>query len=115
MTSARSWPSGLISLLLLVFESDVGMSAVLMGLFVAMLYVATSRTSWLLIGFVLFVVGAASGRHAVLPRRRAVHVLVASLRIGSNWNNACYQPVQGLYGMANGGLLGKGLGGGSPS
>ena len=46
------------SLLLLVFESDIGTSAVFMGLFVAMLYIATSRTSWLLIGFLMFVVGA---------------------------------------------------------
>ena len=46
------------SLLLLVFESDVGTSAVFMGLFVAMLYIATSRTSWLLLGFVMFVAGA---------------------------------------------------------
>ncbi len=48
----------LVNLLLLVFESDIGMSAVFMGLFVAMLYIATSRTSWLIIGFLLFIVGA---------------------------------------------------------
>ena len=48
----------LLSILLLVFESDVGTSAVFMGLFVAMIYIATSRTSWLLIGFVGFVAGA---------------------------------------------------------
>ena len=35
-----------LSLLLLVFESDIGTSAVFMGLFVAMLYIATERTSW---------------------------------------------------------------------
>jgi cell division protein FtsW (lipid II flippase) len=29
-------------------------------------------------------------------------------------NQPSYQPVQGLYGMANGGLLGRGLGGGQP-
>ncbi|HTQ88326.1 MAG TPA: FtsW/RodA/SpoVE family cell cycle protein, partial [Streptosporangiaceae bacterium] len=46
------------SLLLLIFESDIGTSAVFMGLFVAMLYIATSRTSWLLLGFVMFVAGA---------------------------------------------------------
>ena len=47
-----------ISLVLLVLESDVGMSAVFMGLFVATLYIATSRTSWLLLGLGLFVGGA---------------------------------------------------------
>src|SRR6516162_1949316 len=46
------------SLLLLVFESDIGTSAVFMGLFVAMLYIATSRTSWLLLGFLMFILSA---------------------------------------------------------
>src|SRR6202035_3766269 len=43
------------SLVVLVFETDVGTSALFFGLFVAMLYVATQRTSWLLIGVCLFV------------------------------------------------------------
>jgi cell division protein FtsW (lipid II flippase) len=102
----------LISLLLLVFESDVGMSAVLMGLFVAMLYIATSRTSWLLIGFVMFVAGAALAAelfsHVGLRFTCWAHPFAAA-----NINN-CYQPAQGLYGLANGGLLGKGLGAGQP-
>ncbi|HEY6792581.1 MAG TPA: FtsW/RodA/SpoVE family cell cycle protein, partial [Trebonia sp.] len=102
-----------ISLLLLVFESDVGMSAVFMGLFVAMIYVATSRTSWLLIGLVMFVVGAAFAA-TLFSHVGARFTCWLHPFDGSNWNNACYQPVQGLYGMANGGLLGKGLGGGMP-
>ncbi|MCW2929133.1 MAG: cell cycle protein [Actinomycetia bacterium] len=103
----------LISLLLLVFESDVGMSAVLMGLFVAMLYIATSRTSWLLIGFVMFIVGAelASKLFSHVGARFTcwLHPFTAA-----NINGICYQPTRGLYGLANGGLLGKGLGAGQP-
>jgi cell division protein FtsW (lipid II flippase) len=103
------------SLLLLVFESDIGTSAVFMGLFVAMLYVATSRTSWLLIGFVMFVAGAfvASKLFGHIGERFCIW-----LHPFDNINSlSCpsYQLVQGLYGMGNGGLLGKGLGGGSPS
>ncbi len=102
-----------VSLLLLVFESDVGTSAVFMGLFVAMLYIATSRTSWLLLGFVMFVAGAfaASKLFAHVGERFDVwlHPFV-----GSNPEGSAYQPLQGLYGMASGGLLGKGLGGGQP-
>lgn len=102
-----------ISLLLLVFESDVGMSAVFMGLFVAMIYIATSRTSWLLIGFVMFIVGA------VLASKLFGHVgerfdIWLHPFAGQNPENNAFQLVQGLYGMANGGLLGKGLGGGMP-
>ncbi len=54
------------SLLVLVFESDVGTSALFFGMFVVMLYVATQRTSWLLIGVILFAAGsfAASGSSA---------------------------------------------------
>src|SRR6202011_1264408 len=46
------------SLLVLVFESDIGTSALFFGLFVVMIYVATQRTSWLLIGLLLFVGGS---------------------------------------------------------
>ncbi len=44
-----------LSMLLLIFESDIGTSAVFMGLFVAMLYVATGRRSWAVLGFLMFV------------------------------------------------------------
>ena len=46
------------SLLILVFETDIGTSAIFFGMFIAMLYVATQRTSWLLIGIGLFVAGS---------------------------------------------------------
>jgi cell division protein FtsW (lipid II flippase) len=107
---ALAWAA---SLLLLVFESDVGTSAVFMGLFVAMLYIATSRTSWLLIGFLMFVAGAfaASKLFAHVGERFDIwlHPFTAA-----NAEGNAYQLVQGLYGMASGGLLGKGLGGGQP-
>jgi cell division protein FtsW (lipid II flippase) len=102
------------SLLLLVFESDIGTSALFMGLFVAMLYIATQRTSWLLIGFILFVGGAytASKLFAHVGQRFQVWLHPYSqynLRTGLS-----YQTLQGLYGMASGGILGKGLGAGQP-
>jgi cell division protein FtsW (lipid II flippase) len=101
------------SLLLLVFESDIGTSAVFMGLFVAMLYIATSRTSWLLIGFLMFAAGAfaASRLFAHVGERFDIWLHPFA---GANPENNAYQLVQGLYGMASGGLLGKGLGGGMP-
>jgi len=107
---ALAW---LASLLLLVFESDIGTSAVFMGLFVAMIYIATSRTSWLLIGFVMFVVGAllASKLFSHVGERFDIWLHPFN---GSNPSGHAYQLVQGLYGMANGGLLGRGLGNGQP-
>src|SRR5579875_2522374 len=46
------------SLGVLVFESDLGTSLLFFGLFVGMLYVATERRSWIIIGLGLFLVGA---------------------------------------------------------
>ncbi len=101
------------SLLLLVFESDIGTSAVFMGLFVAMLYIATSRTSWLLIGFLMFVAGAFAASKFVPHVGERFDIWLHPFTSANAQGNA-YQLVQGLYGMASGGLLGKGLGGGQP-
>jgi len=101
------------SLLLLIFESDIGTSAVFMGLFVATLYIATSRTSWLLLGFVMFVVGAFAASKLVHHVGERFDIWLHPFT-GQNPSHHAYQLVQGLYGMASGGLLGKGLGGGQP-
>jgi len=101
------------SLLLLVFESDIGTSAVFMGLFVAALYIATSRTSWLLLGFLMFVVGAFAASKLVGHVGQRFNIWLHPFS-GLNPSHNAYQLVQGLYGMASGGLLGKGLGGGQP-
>jgi cell division protein FtsW (lipid II flippase) len=101
------------SLLLLVFESDIGTSAVFMGLFVSMLYIATSRTSWLLIGFAMFVAGAFAASRLFGHVRERFDIWLHPFA-GQNPFDHAYQLVQGLYGMTSGGLLGKGLGGGQP-
>ena len=102
-----------VSLLLLVFESDIGTSAVFMGLFVATLYIATSRTSWLLLGFVMFVAGAFAAAKLFGHVGERFNIWLHPFS-GSNPSGNAYQLVQGLYGMGSGGLLGKGLGGGQP-
>jgi cell division protein FtsW (lipid II flippase) len=102
-----------ISMLLLVFESDIGTSSVFMGLFVAMIYIATARNSWLLIGFGMFVGGALIAAAAIshVGERFSIWLHPFTLH---NINTSSYQLVQGLYGMGNGGVLGRGLGGGQP-
>jgi cell division protein FtsW (lipid II flippase) len=101
------------SLLLLVFESDIGTSALFFGLFVAMLYIATQRTSWLLIGVLLFVFGA------YVSSKLFGHVGVRFTVwlhpwAGHNPTTISYQTVQGLEGLGYGGILGTGLGHGQP-
>jgi len=49
----------LVSLAVLVFERDLGTSLLFFGLFVIMLYIATQRRSWLVLGGLLFAIGAA--------------------------------------------------------
>ncbi|MFL6057043.1 MAG: FtsW/RodA/SpoVE family cell cycle protein [Actinoallomurus sp.] len=48
----------LMSVGVLVLEKDLGQGVLLFGLFIAMLYIATERISWVLIGVGLFSVGA---------------------------------------------------------
>ncbi|WP_420706195.1 FtsW/RodA/SpoVE family cell cycle protein [Streptomyces sp. NRRL B-24484] len=48
----------LLSILILVFETDLGSSFLFFGLFVVMLYVATERTSWIVFGLVMSIGGA---------------------------------------------------------
>lgn len=100
------------SLIVLVFETDLGMSLLYFGLFVAMLYVATERSSWIVLGMILFLSGA------YLAWRFIPHVQVRVTIwlhpfAPANTDRA-YQLVQGLYGMASGGLAGTGLGQGHP-
>jgi len=101
------------SLLILIFETDIGTSALFFGLFVAMIYVATQRTSWLLIGIGLFAVGtwAASKLSSHVAERFAIWLNPFA---GNNPTHASFQLVQGLEGMGFGGILGSGLGHGQP-
>lgn len=47
-----------VSILILVFETDLGTSLLFFGMFVIMLYVATERTSWIVFGLLMSAVGA---------------------------------------------------------
>jgi cell division protein FtsW (lipid II flippase) len=111
------------SLLVLVFESDIGTSALFFGVFLIMLYVATQRTSWLLIGTSLFLAGAwaASKLFAHVGVRFAIWLhpfKFANVFCGSaSVHVSCvpsYQLAQGMYGLGFGGVLGTGLGHGQP-
>lgn len=99
------------SLAVLVFQRDLGTSLLFFGLFVAMLYIATERRSWIIIGGLLFAAGA------FVAYQLFAHV---QLRVGV-WLNPFadeagdgYQIAQSLYGFASGGVLGVGLGQGHP-
>ncbi|MER6572684.1 FtsW/RodA/SpoVE family cell cycle protein [Streptomyces sp. NPDC001093] len=109
----------ILSLLVLIFERDLGTSLIFFGLFVIMLYVATERTSWVVFGVAMFAVGAfvvgsfephVHGRvvawlHPMdifLPPDKRPPGLVSD------------QAAQALFSFGSGGILGTGLGEGHP-
>ncbi len=102
----------LASLGVLVFESDLGTSLLFFGLFVAVLYVATERISWIVIGLVLFAGGAFVAWTLFSHVQVRVNIWLHPFD-KANLDRA-FQPIQGWFGMADGGLLGTGLGQGRP-
>ena len=100
----------LVSLGILVFQNDLGSSLLFFGLFLVMLYVATERPGWLVVGGGLFAVGAYVG-YLLLGH---VQLRVQAWLDPFNPDARAFQIVQGLYGMAWGGLVGRGLGQGNP-
>ncbi|WP_051653316.1 FtsW/RodA/SpoVE family cell cycle protein [Kitasatospora cheerisanensis] len=93
----------------LVLETDLGTSLLFFGLFVVMLYVATARTGWIVIGLLLSAV-AAVGVGWLSPHVHGrvtdwLHPL-ASIEAGQGAN----QIAQSLFAFAWGGQLGTGLG-----
>jgi cell division protein FtsW (lipid II flippase) len=99
------------SLAVLVFERDLGTSLLFFGLFVAMLYIATERRSWVVIGAGLFLLGSLAAYLAFGHVQRRVDIWLNPFVDPSD---ASFQIAQSLYGFANGGLLGTGLGQGYP-
>jgi cell division protein FtsW (lipid II flippase) len=101
------------SLLILTRESDLGSSLLFFGIFIAMLYVATERRSWLLIGLVLFVVGSLLAYAVIGHVHDRVEIWLHPLDPRTITNQS-YQLAQGLFGQATGGIFGTGLGQGRP-
>jgi len=98
---------------IIVLQRDLGTGMLIFGMFVAMLYVATGKTSWVVIGLTLVAVGVAVAT-TILPYVQARF---------TNWlhpfdpdtvNGSSYQLVSGIFGLAHGGLIGTGLGRGRP-
>ncbi len=101
----------LLALAIMAFETDLGTAVIFFGLFVAMLYVATQRVGWVVLGLVMFLVGATLLYLAFGHVRTRVEIWLDPFEYA---NDAGYQIVQSLYGLANGGLLGTGWGQGYP-
>lgn len=96
-----------ICLLVVAFERDLGSALLFYTIFLIMLYVATGRISYVLIGLALLAVGA-FGMYQIMSH---VQVRVAIwLDPFSDAQNLGYQIVQSLFSLADGGLTGVGIG-----
>jgi cell division protein FtsW len=100
------------SLLLLVWQQDLGAALLFFSTFLSMLYVATGRRFYVFVGLGMFLLVGVAG-YFVFDRVR--------LR-GDIWINPwadprgdAYQIVQSLLALASGGLFGSGIGQGYPT
>jgi cell division protein FtsW (lipid II flippase) len=110
----------LLSLLVLVFEKDLGTALLYFGLFVVTLYIATERASWLIIGLLMFFGGvylayllgaSVGGPFANFYDRASIWLNPFAPQYVDKEG---YQLVQSLLGLGTGGLFGSGPGAGSP-
>ncbi len=99
------------AMLMLVFIRDLGSSLMFFGAFLALIYVATNRLSFVVVGLGLFAVGAwFLGTHTPHVAGRVdawLHPFDPHLY---NAVGGSYQVAQGLFAQADGGLLGQGFG-----
>ena len=103
------------SMLVLVVQRDLGTALLYFGLFLVMLYVATGRSSWVVLGLSLFVLGAFVASRTLSYVGGRVDAWLDPFN-PENFDaiGGSFQLVQGLFGLAAGGLIGTGLGRGRP-
>jgi cell division protein FtsW (lipid II flippase) len=100
-----------LSLGVLVLEKDLGTSLLFFGIVLVLIYIATERPAWLVIGLVFFIGGAmVSGLLFAHVQNR----VTAWLNPFSDYDGAGYQMAQSLFGLGTGGVFGTGLGAGRP-
>lgn len=103
--------AGAIAFLVLIYQRDLGASLLLFGIFIAMLYIATGRSFYVIAGVVM-AVAAGIGSYATFSHveRR----IEAWLDPFGHFTDSGYQTVQGLFAMGSGALTGSGIGLGRP-
>src|SRR2546423_12603619 len=101
------------AMLVVIFEKDLGAALLFLGIFLAMLYLATGEAFYTLIGLLLLVAGGFVLYHAFGHVQVRVDTWLRPFAEDMRFD-AGYQIVQGMFALGNGGLLGTGLGDGMP-
>ncbi|WNV91448.1 FtsW/RodA/SpoVE family cell cycle protein [Umezawaea sp. Da 62-37] len=98
---------------IMVLQKDLGSSLLFFGIVLVLLYVATERAAWVVIGLVLFSGGAIVAWKLFTHVQQRVANWVDPL---ATYNDAGggYQIAQSLFGLGTGGIFGAGLGAGRP-
>ncbi|WP_447943933.1 FtsW/RodA/SpoVE family cell cycle protein [Microbacterium aurum] len=101
------------SLGIIVLQRDLGTGMLIFGMFIAMLYTATGKTSWVFLGLSLAAVGVAVATQ-ILPYVRARFTNWLDTFNPDTIDGSSMQLASGIFGLAHGGLIGTGLGRGRP-
>src|SRR5262249_39152270 len=96
---------------ILFWQRDLGAALLFFGIFLSLIYVASGRLSFVLLGALLFLAGASCSYLLFEHVRLRVAIW---LDPWSQASGAGYQVIQALYALGSGGLLGSGLGAGAP-
>jgi cell division protein FtsW (lipid II flippase) len=102
----------LICIGVLVRGHDLGTSLLFFGLFVVLLYVATERASWVIVGVLMFAGGAYLSYQLFGTVQTRVSVWLHTF--SPHYDATAYQLRQSLFGLGTGGIFGAGLGKGHP-
>jgi cell division protein FtsW (lipid II flippase) len=103
-----------VSLAVLFMEKDLGSSLLFFGIFVIMLWAATGRATYLVLGLILFAAGALMGWAMFSHVQARVDIWLHALDPKKVHEFGYGQVAQAQFGMATGGMVGSGLGQGSP-
>ena len=96
-----------ICLMIVAFETDLGSALLFYTIFLIMLYVATGRVSYVVIGMLLLLVGGFGAYQVMGHVQTRFQIWLDPFQDPSN---AGYQIVQSLFSLADGGLVGVGIG-----
>ncbi len=102
------------SLAILFVQKDLGASLLYFGIFMVMIWIATGRVAYLILGLVLFGIGAYAGWALFDHVQLRVDIWLHALDPEKVFKVGYGQVAQAEFGMATGGLVGSGLGQGSP-